>query len=191
MNLVEALNIIVQHGAGVRPISTEQEAPPGAATELDRVRKRVLKGGWPFCTDTVDLTRDVTGIITLQPNVIGVYLPKPFVTRSRKIYDPTKQTFTLERDFPKSQVIIEIAFEDLPNAVADLIAWEAARDYAAIKRGPDSPRYAHCEDKRQIAEVELSTDYPALSGQDNPDRRYCDPFTVGGGGDCRWVYTGI
>lgn len=169
MILLDAINIVLTHGAGVRPVSSESDPTGGATTFIERVRQNVLKGGYPANIEQMDLVRDVNNEIKVPPDVLSVLLRTPYIVRGGKIWNRKDRTHVLTVDFPNTTVNLDIAFDDLDQSVQDFIAWSAAAEFAASKRGGNSERAMYCRDQANTKEVELSLEYPAeIIQHENP-----------------------
>jgi len=118
------------------PISVIEETNPTAARivgilqgtlGLTGVKGEILRRGWPFNSERCELVADSGGQITV-PGEYLVFQPERrerFQVVGRKIRDLQTRSFTIDAgDQPVAGLaILDIDFEDVPDAVA---AWMAA-----------------------------------------------------------------
>lgn len=169
MNFLDAINICLTQGTGVRPISSETDPSGGATTFINIELTNILKGGYPLNLEEMDLLRQTDDTIKVPPDVLSVLLPSPYTVRSKKVWHRKNRTHTMTRDFLNVTVAIALDFEELDESAQDFIAWSAAAKFAASKRGAGSERAAFCRDQAEIKEVELSLEHPAeLIQHENP-----------------------
>jgi len=168
MELITAVNICLQWGAGARPISDPDNAPQAVIDAISLEQQKILKGAVDVNTDQFDFYRDDDKKIKLPPNVLGVELPDPYTIRNGYIYDRENRTNVLDRDFTDVWVALDLDFAELEESAAQFIAWSAARSYTAQSRGPSNDRFAYCDNQASTAEVEFYQDYPSEISNESP-----------------------
>lgn len=162
MKLLDAINIILTHGAGIHRISSTDDARAAEPKDaIESARMDALLSDWPFNRETITLSPQTTGEVKLAANVLKVELPHPYIVRTRKVYDPDDRTFILNETFTDVNAMMDVAYDDLPETVQRWIAWSAAAQFAAAKRGAGNERFAYCQDRAGTYEVRIGLDYPA------------------------------
>jgi len=168
MTILEAINICLTNGAGIRPISSADQNDQGSKDIIDRERKALLLSSWPFNEDAVDLTRDANNEIPVSSRWLLISLPFPIVVRAGKLYNRQDRTTIMAQDFPDSAIQLDMSLEDMPQQAANLVAWRAAKAFSAAKRGANSSYFGYCQDQFLNAEVEMGMAYPAQNDFGKP-----------------------
>lgn len=149
LTLLEAINDML---LAVResPINSLRNPLPDYAAIaniiLSRVKKDVLRAGWPFNTDyDVTLTRDGNNKITLGRDVLRVefdpvknghdVMP---VLRGEVVFNAKAGSEAWNRDIAAKQVIKNLAWEDLPDTARRYITARATRQFVQKVLGASS-----------------------------------------------------
>lgn len=111
-----------------------------AESKLARITKEFLSKGWHCNTEeNVILTPDTAGEITvgdgvLRIDTVGNSSDIDVTLRGGKLYNLTDRTFTFSGDLTVTWSIL-LDFEELPYAVANYIAYDAAYRYQKDRLG--------------------------------------------------------
>ena len=100
---------------------------------LSEARRWFLLFGWEFNReDEIELTPNVSDEIDLPSTYMSIEtvtyhrLEKRIVQRGAKLYNATDHTFTFDGPV-KINALIDVAFEDMPDAAQEAVVAEAAR----------------------------------------------------------------
>lgn len=129
---LDAVNLALE-AIGESPVSSLDNADlleSGQAHRLLTSESRAHQAkGWTYNTDIgATLLPQSDGTILLPANILG-FLPKAgrkLTYRGGKVYDPLKQTFNIGQSVT-ADLILFLAFEDIPEAARMFVAIRAAR----------------------------------------------------------------
>lgn len=111
-----------------------------AKTRLHLVSRKVQAEGWNFNTEEdYPLSPSVDGHLILPSNTLKVkptkeYRDRNVAWRGSKLYDRANHTFVFT-DPIKVELVIFLAFEELPEAARNYIAIKAAREFQSSVLG--------------------------------------------------------
>ena len=134
---LEAVNTLLE-SIGEAPVVTVTDSglieADLAVTMIDRVSKSTQKRGWHWNT-LIDypLAIDLSGNInlpatTLKVDSYGKHKHKDVVQRGLKLYDRDNNTFVFTETI-QSEIVLNLDFEDLPEAAKDFIMLSASRRF--------------------------------------------------------------
>lgn len=130
---IEAVNEVLA-GIGEAPVNslgTGFVTAETAAAKIDAVSREVQERGWFFNTeDNYPLPPDTDGHILLPQNILRVdqnsIRPNGIVQRGKKLYDTHAHSYKFTKTL-KVTIVIELPFEDLPEAAQWYITLRAKR----------------------------------------------------------------
>lgn len=161
---LKAVNICLETGAGVDPISAVGENDAETARVLNKVRdarKDILSEGYEGLNiDKVDLVRENDGKIPIPETFLMVDLPKPYTVRDNYVYDYNERSYKPGQDFLDRKVSLDVPLDQLPHVAFNAIAYEAAKLFCLSVLGAGHPQYAECVRLAGVWEVALGTEYP-------------------------------
>ncbi len=132
---LEAVNQILA-GVGEPPVNSLSSGfvtASIAASKLDAVSKEVQEHGWFFNTESsLRLLPDSNGFIQLPSNVLRVddTNPSGVTQRGLRLYDVTSHSFKFTKPVTVD-VVVELSFEELPQAARSYIVYRAKRMFQA------------------------------------------------------------
>ena len=128
MTELQAVNMMLS-AIGVSPVSTIVSQHPDVLSSrllLGQAKSEVLEGGKWFNTDLcTTLYKDSSGFVFLPSNCINVLAQGNYLQRGTQMYNNNTHTFVFDTDVI-ADVIIDIAFDDLPVVAQTLIMYSAA-----------------------------------------------------------------
>jgi len=90
-----------------------------------RMSKSIQQGGYWFNTEKAyPMVPNTEGYIPISNSVLSIY-NTTIIVKDHKLYDTEKRTFIFETT-QEVDVVFEVAFDDLPYVVADVIVREAS-----------------------------------------------------------------
>lgn len=162
MTELEALNLILAQGGNQEHVSSvESPTARGAAQELETAQKRILRRGFYFNTVTIDLTQETDGTVIIdEATYLWVMLPDTYTIIGGKVFDLENNTDIVSRNFTDVKAIKWLEIDEMPEVVAERIAWEAACKYAARYKGGRSAQADYCEEQHARAAASMSAKFP-------------------------------
>ena len=133
MTILNAVNIMLD-GIGedrVNSLDTGYTEATLAKKVLENTSRSVQSKGWYFNRDLgLELHKNDIGKVPLPSNILSVSMPPNscYVQRGLFIYDRVKHTFAIDKDI-KANVVVELAFSDLPTTARDYITIVAAKRF--------------------------------------------------------------
>lgn len=161
---LDAINDMLLYGAGQDPVNSVEEGDETVArvkAVFDSVLKDALASPWPFNHDTVDLTRQVDGVIRIPVlEYLWVELPTAYVIRDGKVFSPKNQTYKIGKDLPNTKIARRLTIDKIDHTPAKYIVWKAASQYSASRDAAGS-RAAYCRAQELAWEKRMALKYPA------------------------------
>ena len=144
-----------------------------ASDIVDEISREVQSIGWNFNTEIRTLTPDDSGYIylpasTLKVDTVAENINDNLIMRGSRLYDKDNNTYTFSSS-KKVEIILFLAFEELPEIVRRFIALRSARIYQERQLGVDSLSAQNRDDELRawamlLAEESDSADYNMLTG---------------------------
>jgi hypothetical protein len=139
MELLTAYNICLRavNESPISDIETESYIVAQIEPLLDSKRQTILLKGFPFNTHTMTLTADDSDQIVIPATYLKIRFPAAHQERltvyNGKVYDRTTQEYW-STDLTV-EVVLDIAFAEIPEAYAQWIAREAAVEFEVQVHG--------------------------------------------------------
>jgi hypothetical protein len=126
---------------------------------LEAESTRIQAKGWWFNMETVTLTPQVNGRISIPNDAIAVRTPtRSTAQRGRYLYDLDNGTFVFENALNDCTLIRAVTFEDLPESAAAYIAACAVLRFQTKYDG-DTAKTRQLQAEEQTALVDINTDH--------------------------------
>lgn len=166
---LEAVNAILASvgEAPVDAIDGEFVDASSAKSLLTQESRRVQTKGWTFNTELeMTLQPDEDGIIWLPDNTLRfVYADNTIVQRGSKLYDRTNHTNVFTEDLTDVELIVGLAFDELPEALRLFLTLRAGRRFQDRLQSDQILHQIQLRD--EIAAWASFMDYEAEQGQYN------------------------
>ncbi len=144
---LEAVNTLLS-AIGESPINTLNSGLVEATLAeqiVDNISRSTQSRGWSFNTDLeFKLSPDLAGEVALPTNCLHVDMTSlrmsstsDLVQRGNKLYDRVKNTFAID-DTIEVDIVVLLAFEDLPETARRFITVRAARVFQDRTLGSDT-----------------------------------------------------
>lgn len=128
MTLLEAVNIILR-ALSEHTVSSTEIRHPSVTLALDKIneaREAVLNEGWWFNNIRITANRESDGRVPYPADALS-FVPDGFecIVRGGYLYNAQAQSFVFTEDVP-GLVTYDLEWDDLPNAVQRMVAYQAA-----------------------------------------------------------------
>lgn len=152
---------------------------------LRRVSNKVQAKGWAFNSEIRYVIQpDSEGHVVLPANTLKVdpsTASRDYVQRGNRLYDRVGHTFVVSEPV-ELDLVVELAFEDLPASVQHYLAIKAARDFARTQVGSQSAQaLSELDEQEAFIEVQAleseSADVNLIYGERSRLFNVDDPFT--------------
>lgn len=180
---LEAVNQILA-GVGEPPVSSLHSGLVSAATALDKldvVSKEVQEIGWFFNTETsLRLLPDSNGHLVLPSNTLRVddVNPSGVVQRGLKLYDTRSHSYLFTQPI-SVDLVVELSFEELPQAARSYIVYRAKRIFQADYMSDTTLLQVQSQEEKEalyrLKQMDSETsDHNIFDNQDLADWTYRD-----------------
>lgn len=153
MSFLDAVNKVLAV-TGDSPVSTLDDSyiqSRIAQQMLERAQRDVLSQGWWFNEEeSMELSPDLNGFITLAPNVIKISVIGDnggIIQRGQRMYDRANRTYTFTSSIPVDMVI-NLEWDELPQVARAYIT-----DLACVRFNNN---FYGAEDVKRVLEAELA-----------------------------------
>lgn len=141
MTLLEAVNIVLR-ALSEHTVSSTEIRHPSVTLALDKIdesRQAVLNEGWWFNNIRITANRESDGRVPYPTDALA-FVPDGFecITRGGYLYNAKAQSFVFTEDVP-GLVTYDVDWDDLPNAVQRMVAYQAAMMAYADDMGDNAP----------------------------------------------------
>lgn len=128
MTLLEAVNIILR-ALSEHTVSSTEIRHPSVTLALDKIneaREAVLNEGWWFNNVRITANRENDGRVPYPSDALS-FVPDGFecIVRGGYLYNAQAQSFVFTEDV-SGLATYDLAWDDLPNAVQRMVAYQAA-----------------------------------------------------------------
>lgn len=134
---------------------------------LDRHNRSLQARGHWFNTDWgLTILPETDGRFSLPQGTIKAdttIKSKPYVRRGQYLYDPRGHTFEIAEDSIDVDVVIQLEYEDLPEAALDLIRAKAVLE---LVTNSDADQITLIQKKSDVAEAKMAFEVQRLSQAD-------------------------
>lgn len=174
---LEAVNLMLST-IGEAPVNDLSDSGLGdvsaASTRLHSVSRKVQTEGWHFNTEIdYPLSPTIDGYLLVPANTLRVdttkeYGDKDVTLRGSRLYDRKEHTYVFT-DTLKVELVVFLAFTDLPEAARNYIAIKAAREFQTSVLGSEQLESFTQDDEMEaralMLDAELETaDHNMLNG---------------------------
>lgn len=167
---LQAVNEILA-GIGEPPVSSLSSGFVTASIaeqKLDAVNKEIQERGWFFNTETaLKLLPDSNGHVMLPANTLRADEHRKgggIVQRGRKLYDTLKHTYQFNQPVTLD-VVVELAWEDLPQAAREYAKFRAKRLFQADYMG--EPNLTQAQSQEEMSSYQRLMQADSESGDYN------------------------